>query len=97
MSSAATLAVTHVGTETPTPVPTDLGLPLTVNAEKVQISKFLWNAGTIIQDIDASLHSDEHEVVAVLGEHLDGSRDRMRASLTEPAQPDPLTAHGATG
>lgn len=40
---------------------------------------------------------DTEQALAVLGEHLDGSRDRMRASLTEPAQPDPLTAHGATG
>ena len=89
----ATLAVTHVGTATPTPVPTDLGLPLTVNAEKVQISKFLWNAGTIIQDIDASLHSDGRQHHLELRQaRLADARLSGRASL-ETLPPFALQAH----
>ncbi|MBS1145351.1 MAG: hypothetical protein H6R14_2757 [Proteobacteria bacterium] len=56
--SASALHVSSTPSTAPTPVPSDLQLPLTVNAKKVSISKFSWGEQFTASDLSASFTSD---------------------------------------
>jgi len=56
--SAAGLHITSTTSNKPTPVPTDLELPVSLNARKVAISSFLYGEQFSATDLEASLSSD---------------------------------------
>jgi translocation and assembly module TamB len=67
--SIAALHITTTPSQTPTPAPTDLQLPLTVNAKKLSILKLSVDDGFTATDLAASFSSDgrQHQLYDVHG------------------------------